>query len=531
VISKGGAETLSVVFFAAFVAASLGITFWAAKVAKGASGFFAAGRTLKGWQNGLAIAGDYMSAAAFLGIAGIVALSGFDGLMYSIGFVVAWVLVVLVVAEPLRNVGKYTITDVMAYRLRSRGVRAAAAISSVTIVLFYLLAQMVGIGAVTTLLLPLDPNVAIALVGALMITYVVVGGMVATTYVQMVKAVLLMASAIVMTVLLLAQFDFNISSLLSSAAEASGKGDAFLEPGLLFTNDLDIISLGLGLALGTAGLPHIMMRFYTVPHAAVARSSVNWVIGINGTFLLMTTLLGFGAAALVGASAIQAANPGGNSAAPMLAAELGGGSGSVGGDLLLAFVAAVAFATILAVVAGLTIAAAANISHDVYVHFLRGGDVDPRREVRIAKIATVVVGVVAIAISLAAKNLNVAFLVGLAFAIAASANLPVLVYALFWRRFNSAGAVGAIAVGLVTAVGLVLVSPQVIGPEGIMLKGTEPLIKLTNPGLISIPAGFLGGWLVTLLTSREPGSEERFDEFETRAFSGLGAEQAERVTT
>ena len=519
-------QTLGTIFFFAFVAMSLGITYYAARRAHSAAGFYAAGRNLKAWQNGLAIAGDYMSAAAFLGIAGLVSLFGFDGLMYSIGFVVAWIMVVLVVAEPLRNAGKYTISDVMAYRLRARPVRLASAISSVTIVLFYLLAQMVGIGAITTLLLPIDPNLAIALVGILMTIYVVFGGMVATTYVQMIKAILLMSAAILLTVLLLFEFDFSLSGLLSSAAEASGKGDAFLEPGLAFTNKLDLISLGLGLALGTAGLPHIMMRFYTVPDAQTARRSVNWVIGINGTFLLMTTLLGFGAAALVGSEAITAANPAGNSAGPLLALELGGGPDSLTGNLLLAFVSAVAFATILAVVAGLTIAAAGAIAHDIYTHVIRHGDEDEAKEVRVARVATLAVGAVAIMLAFAAKSLNVAFLVGLAFAVAASANLPVILYSLFWKRFNTPGAVASIATGLVTAVGLVLVSPSVIGEKGIMLKGVEPLISLSNPGLVSIPAGFLAGWLVTMATSREPSSESRFEELRLRALSGFGAEKS-----
>jgi len=525
-IGSESGRTLSTIFFFVFVAISLGITYWAARRAQGGAAFFAAGRSLSAWQNGLAIAGDYMSAAAFLGITGLVSLFGFDGLMYSMGFVVAWILVVLVVAEPLRNAGKYTISDVMAYRLRARPVRLASAVSSVTIVLFYLLAQMVGIGAVTTLLLPIDPNLAIALVGVLMTIYVVFGGMVATTYVQMVKAILLMSAAVLLTLLLLLEFDFSISGLLSGAAEASGKGDAFLEPGLNFTNKLDLISLGLGLALGTAGLPHIMMRFYTVPDARTARRSVNWVIGINGTFLLMTTLLGFGAAALVGAKAITAANPAGNSAGPLLALELGGGPDSLAGSLLLAFVAAVAFATILAVVAGLTIAAAANIAHDLYTHVIRRGDEDEDKEVRVAKVATLAVGAVAILLAFAAKSLNVAFLVGLAFAVAASANLPVVLYSLFWKRFNTPGAVASIVVGLVTAVGIVLVSPAVIGEEGIMLKGVEPLISLTNPGVVSIPAGFLAGWLATMTTSRERLSGSRFEALRLRALSGFGAERS-----
>ncbi len=528
-IASDAGRTLSVAVFIALVAASLAITFVASRRARGASGFFVAGRRISARQNGLAIVGDLFSAAAFLGISGMVALNGFDGVMYSIGFLVALITVLLVVAEPLRNLGRYTLTDVMAYRLDRPRVRAVAAVASVVIILFYLLAQMVGVGVITSLLLGIDQTLAIALVGVLMMVYVTFGGMVATTYVQLFKALLLIGATVVLTVLLLGRFGFNYSHLLDRAAARSGNGDAFLAPGLKFTNHVDLLSLGLGLVLGTAGLPHIMMRFYTVPDAQTARRSAVWVMGIHGSCLFLMTLLGFGAAALVGPHAIEAANEAGNSAAPLLAQVLGGGA-TFGGQVLFALVSAVAFATILAVVAGLAIGASANISHDLYTHVLRRGKVNERREVQVAKVASLAVGLIAIVLALAAKSLNVAFLVGLAFAMAASANLPVLIYSLHWRRFNTAGAVSAVVVGLITAVGLAVVGPSVIGEDGIMLHGIEPLTTLSNPGIVSVPAGFLAGWLGTMLTAREARSEERFDQLRLRALTGHGAERAIEVT-
>jgi len=528
-ITSANGHLLTSFFFFAFIAVSLALTWWATRRAKSASGFFVAGRRLRGWQNGLAISGDYMSAASFLGIAGLVSLYGFDGLVYSFGFIVGWVAIVLLVAEPLRNSGKYTMSDVMAFRLRARPVRAAAAASSITIVLFYLLAQLVGAGAIASLLLPIAPNTAIIIVGFLMIVYVLFGGMVATTYVQIVKAVLVFGTTVLLAVLLLQRFDFSMNHLLEAAGNASGKGDAFLRPGLYFSNKLDLVSLGLALVLGTAGLPHIMMRFYTVPDAVQARVSANWVVGIVGAYLVMTTILGFGAAALVGQDRIVATSRAGNSAAPLLALELGGGQGTVGGEALVAFVSAITFATILAVVAGLIISVTSNIAYDLYSQVIRRGVSDERSDVRVAKIATVVVGAVAIALALAAKSLNVAFLVGLAFAVAASANLPVILFSLFWKRFNTVGAVSALLVGLCSAVGLVLVGPAFIGPKGLILPFAHPLVSLINPGVFSIPLGFFSGWLGTVLTSKEPRSEERFHELQVRALTGFGAESSDQA--
>jgi cation/acetate symporter len=531
---------LTIGLFLVFIVITLYITFWASRQNKTAADFYAAGRSFSAFQNGLAIGGDYMSAASFLGIAGLIALFGYDGFLYSIGFLVAWLVALLLVAELMRNSGRYTMGDVLAFRMRQRPVRMAAGISTITVSIFYLIAQMVGAGALVALLLGIRPgetflgmsqgvakNVTIVIVGALMILYVTVGGMRGTTWVQMVKAGLLMTGAILMSVFVLAKFNFNPSTLLGEAASQSGKGDAFLNPGLRYgagdwKTKVDLISLGLALVLGTAGLPHILMRFYTVPTAKDARRSVNWAIGLIGTFYLLTLALGFGAAALVGTTAIRTANPGGNTAAPQLAEELGGGPGTTGGALFLAFIASVAFATILAVVAGLTLASSSSVAHDIYANVVRRGQVDEGSEVRVARTAAVVIGAIAIVLSIFAQNLNVAFLVALAFAVAASGNLPAILYSLFWRRFNTQGATWAIYGGLGVAVFLVIFSPVVSGGATAMISDADfSWFPLENPGIISIPAGFFFGWLGTVL-SRER-DDAKFDELEVRSLTGAGA--------
>ncbi len=542
-VLAASAETrrgLTIGLFLVFIAITLYITFWASRQNKTAADFYAAGRSFSAFQNGLAIGGDYMSAASFLGIAGLIALFGYDGFLYSIGFLVAWLVALLLVAELMRNSGRYTMGDVLAFRMRQRPTRMAAGISTITVSIFYLIAQMVGAGALVALLLGISKtetflgmsqgeakNVTIVIVGALMILYVTVGGMRGTTWVQMIKAGLLMAGAILMSLFVLAKFNFNPSTLLGEAASQSGKGDAFLNPGLRYgagdwVTKVDLISLGLALVLGTAGLPHILMRFYTVPTAKDARRSVNWAIGLIGTFYLLTLALGFGAAALVGTSAIRAANPGGNTAAPQLAEELGGGPGTTGGAFFLAFIASVAFATILAVVAGLTLASSSSVAHDIYANVIRKGDVDEGSEVRVARMAAVVIGAIAIVLSIFAQNLNVAFLVALAFAVAASGNLPAILYSLFWRRFNTQGATWAIYGGLGVALFLVIFSPVVSGGATAMISDKDfSWFPLENPGIISIPAGFFFGWLGTVL-SRER-DDAKYDELEVRSLTGAGA--------
>ncbi|WP_214110622.1 solute symporter family protein [Acrocarpospora catenulata] len=548
--------------FLIFIVITLVITVWARATTRGADDFYAGGRAFSGPQNGLALAGDYMSAASFLGIAGIIALSGYDGFLYSIGFLVAWLLTLLLV-ELMRNAGRFTMADVLSYRARRQpAVRTAAAVSTVTVSVFYLLAQMVGAGALVSLLLGIHPGesflgmsagaakvLTIIVVGMMMIFYVTYGGMKGTTWVQIIKAVLLMAGTLVLTLLVLGRFGFNLSEMLGAAARASGRSADFLRPGLRFgkeidgdplrtlINKLDFISLALALVLGTAGLPHIVSRFYTVPDARAARTSVNWAIGLVGLFYLMTLALGFGATAVVGQQAITAQDPTGNTAALQLAHSLGEfAGGPVGGDILLAFIGAVAFATILAVVSGLVLASSTSLAHDYFGHVLMLGRPRESQEVAVARFAAFLIGTVAVVLAVVARDLNVAFLVALAFAMAASANLPAIVLSLFWKRFNAAGAVAGIYGGLAGSLLLMALSPVVSGkvdpvtgaslsllPAGIDFQ----LFPLENPGLVSIPFGFLCAVAGTLL-SREKADPERYDELSVRALTGTGSHQTPR---
>ncbi|MEU1488352.1 cation acetate symporter [Streptomyces sp. NPDC005752] len=521
---------LIITLFAIFVAATLAITVWAGRQTKSASDFYAGGRQFTAFQNGLAVSGDYMSAASFLGIAGAIALFGYDGFLYSIGFLVAWLVALLLVAEPLRNSGRYTMGDVLAYRMRQRPVRTAAGVSTIVVSIFYLLAQMAGAGVLVSLLLGITSDAGkiliVALVGVLMIVYVTIGGMKGTTWVQMVKAVLLIAGALLMTLMVLWKFDFNVSDLLGTAAEKSGHGAAFLEPGLKYgatdVSKLDFISLGIALVLGTAGLPHILIRFYTVPTAKAARKSVNWAIGIIGAFYLMTIALGFGAAALIGPEEITAKNPAGNAAAPQLAEYLGG-VGTTGGAIMLAVISAVAFATILAVVAGLTLASSSSFAHDIYANVIRKGNATEKEEMKAARWATVAIGVVSIALGAMARDLNVAGLVALAFAVAASANLPTILYSLFWKRFTTQGALWSIYGGLASSVLLVLFSPVVSGKASSMFPDVDfAWFPLENPGLISIPLGFLLGWIGSVVSKEEP-DKGKYAELEVKSLTGTGA--------
>ncbi|WP_367186685.1 cation acetate symporter [Sporichthya sp.] len=548
--------------FGAVVALTLFITFRASRQNATAADFYSGGRSFSGFQNGLAISGDYMSAASFLGISGAIALNGYDGFLFSIGFLVAWLVALLLVAELLRNTGRYTMADVLSYRMKQKPVRTAAATSTVIVSIFYLLAQMAGAGALVSLLIGAtsdsSKNLTIVAVGALMIVYVTVGGMRGTTYVQIVKACLLMGGTTVVVFLTLLKFDFNISRMLKEASErdakeklgagfnaATGEVREFLflgggaQYGISGTTKIDFISLALALVLGTAGLPHILIRFYTVPTAKDARTSVMWAIGIIGTFYLMTLVLGFGAAALLGRTEIAAAGGSGNLASPLLAEEVGGGDGSAGGAILLALISAVAFATILAVVAGLTLASSSSFSHDLYANVIKNGDCSEKEEIKVARIAAFVIGGVSIVLSLGAKNLNIAFLVALAFAVAASANLPSILLNLFWARFNTRGATWAIYGGLIVCIGLIVFSPNVSGEANSLFKcnvdaatklcdGTGSdwsYFPLKNPGIISIPAGFLFG-IIGTLSSKEPESIEKYKQFEVRALTGAGAEGA-----
>ncbi|WP_249203658.1 cation acetate symporter [Brevibacterium sp. SMBL_HHYL_HB1] len=518
---------LNITIFAAFVAVTMFIVLRASRNNRSASDYYAGGRSFTGPQNGFAISGDYLSAASFLGICGAIAVNGYDGFLYSIGFLVAWLVALLIVAELMRNTGKFTMADVLSFRLRQRPVRMAAALSTLAVCFFYLLAQMAGAGGLVSLLMGIDSEVGqslvIAVVGALMIIYVLVGGMKGTTWVQIVKAILLIAGAFAMTVWVLALNGFNLSSLLASAVEnaADGVGEGVLNPGLQYgENPLDFISLALALVLGTAGLPHVLMRFYTVPTAKEARRSVVWAIWLIGAFYLFTLVLGYGAAALVGAEEIKNAPGGVNSAAPLLALHLGG-------PLLMGFISAVAFATILAVVAGLAITAAASFAHDIYANVIKKGRVeDSEAEVKIARRTVIVIGAVAIIGGIGVQGQNIAFLVALAFAVAASANLPTIVYSLFWKRFTTRGAVWSIYGGLISAMLLISFSPVVSGSETAMIPGADfAIFPLANPGIISIPLGFLLGWIASV-TDRTVENPALAAEMEVRAHTGFGAEEA-----
>jgi cation/acetate symporter len=517
---------LNMGIFGLFVAVTMVIVLRASRNNKTAADYYAAGRSFTGSQNGTAIAGDYLSAASFLGITGAIAINGYDGFMYSIGFLVAWLVALLLVAELLRNTGKFTMADVLSFRLKQGPVRIAAAISTLAVCFFYLLAQMAGAGSLISLLLGISDwggqALVIIVVGVLMITYVLIGGMKGTTWVQIIKAILLIAGAAVMTFWVLAIYGFNLSSLLGAAVETSGN-PAVLNPGLQYgktqTSKLDFMSLGLALVLGTAALPHVLMRFYTVPTAKEARKSVVWSIWLIGLFYLFTLVLGYGAAALVGAETIKSAPGGVNSAAPLLAFHLGG-------PLLLGFISAVAFATILAVVAGLTITAAASFAHDIYASVISKGKADADTEVKVARRTVVVIGIMAILGGIFANGQNVAFLVALAFAVAASANLPTIVYSLFWKRFTTQGAVWSMYGGLGSAIILIVFSPVVSGGATSMIKDANfALFPLSNPGIVSIPLAFLLGWLGTVLDKKREDSAKQA-EMEVRSLTGVGAEKA-----
>ncbi len=530
-----GEPAVNISIFGVFVLITLVITFRASRNNKSAADFYAAGRNISGTQNGLAIAGDYLSAASFLGIAGAIAVYGYDGFLYSIGFLVAWLVALLLVAELMRNTARFTMADVLAFRMRQGPVRTAAAISTLVVSLFYLLAQMAGAGGLVTLLLGITGEAAqaavVVVVGALMIFYVLVGGMRGTTYVQVIKATLLIIGALVMTVWVLGKYGFSLSALIGGAIESGGQ--AVAEPGAQYglTNvtKLDFISLGLALVLGTAGLPHVLMRFYTVPTAKDARRSVVWAIWLIGIFYLFSLVIGYGAGALVGKEEILAAPGAVNAAAPLLAFELGG-------TALLGIISGVAFATILAVVAGLTITASASFAHDIYASVIKKGHAAPGSEVRVARIAAIVIGAIAIGLGILAlqAGLNIAFLVALAFAVAASANLPTILYTLFWKNFTTQGALWSIYGGLIACVTLIIFSPVVSGAAVNPATGKSTSLfqdvdfhwfPLNNPGLVSIPLSFFLGWLGTKLSKERP-DVDKYAELEVRSLTGIGAEKA-----
>ncbi|HRA37878.1 MAG TPA: cation acetate symporter [Pseudomonadota bacterium] len=597
---------LTFLVFGSIIAVTMYVTYLAARRVRSTAQFYAAGRSVSGIQNGWAIAGDYLSAASFLGIAGLISLYGYDGFMYSVGWLVAYITVLLVIAEPCRNIGKYTLGDILAFRNNPKAAKTVAAISTILVSVFYLTAQMVGGGVLVKTLIGIDYEISVIAVGVLMLAYVIFGGMVATTWVQIIKAVLLVTASIILVFFTWLPHGFSLPGFLEAVVAdpkvqaqvtklvgdpaagmtAAELGQRFLEPGLFLKNPIDQISLGLALVLGTAGMPHILMRFFTVPTAKDARTSVIWAMAIIGGFYVLTLFLGMGAAINVGAAKISAVDAGGNMAGPLLAQYIGGGADSLLGNFFLAFVAAVAFATIVAVVAGLVLASASAMSHDIWVGVIKGEHATPEQEVRAARISALIVGVVAITIGILAKGQNVAHLVALAFAVAASSNLPAVLLTLYWKRCNTAGVVLGMSVGAITAIALVMVSPNMTYPnavraanepvvaaapakiaaaESALLATTDaalrgeaqkaldkaradlaaaegklaavagqttsmvgleaPLITLKNPGIISIPLGFLCVFLGSLLY-REKRSEEMWEELYVRQNTGIHAEGA-----
>ncbi|MFV0464329.1 MAG: cation acetate symporter [Nostocoides sp.] len=532
-----GNPTLNISIFALFVLFTLVVIIRVVSRGKKSAGeYYTASGAFSGRQNGIAIAGDYLSAASFLGIAGAIALQGYDGFLYSIGFLVAWLVALLLVAELMRNTGRLTMADVLSYRLKQRPVRIATAISVLCVSFFYLLAQMAGAGGLVSLLLGVSgeaaQNIVIAIVGIVMIVYVLVGGMRGTTWVQIIKALLLITATAVMTVWVLAKFGFNLSSLFGAAAEESGKGTKLLEPGLKYgknmTTKIDFISLSLALVLGTAGLPHVLQRFYTVPTSKEARKSVEWAIWLIGGFYLLTLVVGYGAGALVGPAEIAAAPGKANAAAPLLAFHLGGST-------LLGIVAGIAFATILAVVAGLTITASATFAHDIYKEVIKKGQTSGDQEVKVARTAAITIGIIAIVAGMFAKSQNIAFLVALAFAVAASANLPTILYSLFWKGFNTKGALWSIYGGLISSIVLIVFSPVVSGKAPLPGTTVSPsmitdpnidfhLFPLDNPGLVTIPLAFFLGWLGSKLSTEH--NAQKYAEMEVRSLTGHGVAEA-----
>lgn len=509
--SMGEITFTGLFFFLLFVGITLYITYRATERARTTIEFYTARRNITAFQNGLALSGDYMSAASFLGIAGLVSLKGFDGLIYAVGWIVGWPIIMFLIAEPLRNIGKYTFADAVAYRLRQKPIRTAAAIGALTTVLFYLIAQMVGAGYLIKLIFGIPYELAIVVVGTLMILYVTFGGMLATTWVQIIKACMLLVGAILLVFLTLYQFGFNYLELFSKVTQKYG--EEFVHPGSLIETPFDAVSLGIALMFGTAGLPHILMRFYTVPDAKEARRSVFYATGFIGYFYILTFTIGFGAAALVGQEIIRKIDEGGNMAALLLAETVGGG-------VFFGFLSAVAFATILAVVVGLTLAGASAVSHDIYAGVIKRDRADEKQEVRAAKIATVCLGLLAIVLGILFKKQNVAFMVGLTFSIAASANFPALFMSIFWKKFTTSGAIGSIYTGLIMSVVFIILGPTVWVD---ILKNSQPIFPLKNPAIISFFASFAAGIFVSLLTP-EKESEEKYESERIKSYIGIGSE-------
>jgi cation/acetate symporter len=517
--AAGDFNGLAVAIFGVVLAITLGITWWAARRTKSTNEFWAAGRGIAGPFNGIAIAGDYLSASTFLGYAGLMYLYGFDGWIFGLGALLSFLPILYLLAERMRNAGKYTVADVLAFRLRERPVRMATAFNTLLISGIYLVAQLIGAGAVIEALAGISFPLAVMICGVFMVVYVAFGGMLATTWVQIIKAIMLMTAGVVVAIAVLAKFNFNPSEILDKAAGEHEEGKAIFGSGVFLSTPLLVISTGLTIFIGTAGLPHVLMRFFTVPNAKAARTSVVWTIGLIAIFTVLVTVIGFGARAILGADGTEAVGEGGNLAAPLTTQALFGGEGTTGGDVALALFSAAAFATILAVVAGLVLASAGAITHDLWTNVLKRGTEENERAA--GRFAALAVGMAAILATLAiGAGFNVTVLVSVAFVFAASANFPALLLALTWRRFNTAGALTGIAVGIIASIVMLALSPPVWpGPDS---QGSPS--SLTFPGLVTIPLGFLGCWLGTVLSREETATERSFDELLVRSETGLGSE-------
>ena len=528
-VEKQPLNMSAIIMFLIFVGATLGITYWAAKRTKTAKDFYTAGGGITGFQNGMAIAGDYMSAASFLGISALVYAKGYDGLIYSIGFLVGWPIILFMVAEQLRNLGKYTFADVASYRLRQTPIRTLAAFGSILTVVLYLIAQMVGAGKLIQLLFGLDYEIAVILVGVLMILYVTFGGMLATTWVQIIKAFLLLSGATFMAIAVMAHYDFNFETLFATAVQMK-ETNAIMAPGGLVSDPISAISLGVALMFGTAGLPHILMRFFTVSDAKEARKSVFYATGFIGYFYILTFIIGFGAIVMVfqNPQYLDLAKQAVDGGAPILGGDNMAAihlSHAVGGDFFLGFISAVAFATILAVVSGLTLAGASAISHDLYASVIRKGKADGMMEMKVSKISTVILGIVAIYLGIAFEDQNIAFMVGLAFAIAASANFPILFLSMYWSKLTTRGALLGGSLGLLTAAVLVVLGPTVWVD---VLKNAEAIFPYKYPALFSVSAAFIGIWFFSITDSSENSEKEKeaYEAQYIRSQTGIGAEGA-----
>ena len=527
--AKQETNWVAIGMFGAFVAGTLWITKWAASKTKSASDFYTAGGGITGFQNGLAIAGDYMSAASFLGISAAVMATGYDGLIYSIGFLVGWPLITFLMAERLRNLGKFTFADVAAYRFAQTPVRSFAATGSLVVVAFYMIAQMVGAGQLIKVLFGLEYTYAVVMVGIIMMMYVLFGGMTATTWVQIIKAVMLLSGATFMAVAVLFQFGFSPEALFAKAVEVHAKKDAIMAPGALIKDPISAISVGMALMFGTAGLPHILMRFFTVPSAKEARKSVGWATTWIGYFYILTFIIGFGAIVsliqnpadfYVGGEIAKGLKGGGNMAAVHLAK-------AVGGDLFLGFISAVAFATILAVVAGLTLSGASAVSHDLYATVFKHGQASSEDELRVSKITTICLGILAVILGILFEKENVAYMVMLAFAIACSANFPVLFMSVLWKNCTTKGATIGGFVGLIAAVTLTVLSANVWEAVLGNPKGSAPF-PYSSPAIFSMTLAFFTIWLVSILDNSEQAKKERalFPDQLIRSETGLGASSA-----